>query len=89
MRSAAASVRTGRKITSRCRAGPTGALDQEASFGDCSNAGSRNLKTLWKEAEKLVGTNSVTQVLDPLDVIETIMRYFYSLVQAVSACRIE
>jgi hypothetical protein len=44
--------------------------------------GSRNLKTLWKEAEKLVGTNSVAQALDPLDVIETIMRYFYSLADA-------
>jgi hypothetical protein len=30
---------------------------------------------LWKEAEKLVG--SIAQVLDPLYVIETVMRFFY------------
>jgi hypothetical protein len=39
-------------------------------------------QTLWKEAEKLVGTKTVQELLDPLDVIETIMRYFYSLAQA-------
>jgi hypothetical protein len=44
--------------------------------------GSKNVKTLWNEAEKLVGTKYVAQVLDPLYVIETVMRYFFTLAES-------
>ena len=40
---------------------------------------------MWKEAEKLIGTKTVQELHDPLDVIETIMRYFYSLAEALKA----
>jgi hypothetical protein len=36
---------------------------------------------LWREAEKLLGYDTVLQAVDPLHVIETVMRYFYSLAQ--------
>jgi hypothetical protein len=45
----------------------------------------KNHKTLWKEAEKLIGTKTVQELHDPLDVIETIMRYFYSLAETLKA----
>src|SRR6266436_2845001 len=45
----------------------------------------KNHKTLWKEAQKLIGTKTVQELHDPLDVIETIMRYFYSLAEALKA----
>jgi hypothetical protein len=34
---------------------------------------------VWREAEKLLGDDTVLQAVDPLHVIETVMRYFYSL----------
>jgi hypothetical protein len=37
--------------------------------------------TLWREAEKLIGEDGALQMVDPLYVIETCMRYFYSLAQ--------
>ena len=40
---------------------------------------------MWKEAEKLIGTKTVQELHDPLDVIETIMRYFYSLAETLKA----
>ena len=49
----------------------------------CRESAAKNHKTLWKEAEKLIGTKTVQELHDPLDVIETIMRYFYSLAQAM------
>src|SRR5262252_3930828 len=42
---------------------------------------SKNVKTLWREAEKLIGEDGALQMVDPLYVIETCMRYFYSLAQ--------
>jgi hypothetical protein len=42
---------------------------------------SKNVKTLWREAEKLIGEDGALQMVDPLHVIETVMRYFYSLAQ--------
>jgi hypothetical protein len=41
----------------------------------------KNVKTVWREAEKLLGDDTVLQAVDPLHVIETVMRYFYSLAQ--------
>src|SRR5262245_64963000 len=41
----------------------------------------KNLKTLWRDAEKLIGEDGALQMVDPLCVIETCMRYFYSLAQ--------
>ena len=35
--------------------------------------------------EKLIGTKTVQELHDPLDVIETIMRYFYSLAETLKA----
>src|SRR5262249_51982268 len=35
----------------------------------------------WREAEKLIGEDGALQMVDPLCVIETCMRYFYSLAQ--------
>jgi hypothetical protein len=43
--------------------------------------GTKNVKTLWREAEKLTGEDGALQMVDPLHVIETVMRYFYSLAQ--------
>ena len=43
---------------------------------------SKNVKTLWREAEKLIGEDGALQMVDPLHVIETVMRYFYSLTQS-------
>ena len=43
--------------------------------------GAKNVKTLWREAEKLIGEDGALQMVDPLCVIETCMRYFYSLAQ--------
>ena len=40
---------------------------------------------MWKEAQKLIGTKTVQELHDPLDVIETIMRYFYSLAETLKA----
>jgi hypothetical protein len=40
---------------------------------------SKNVNTLWREAEKPIGDDTVLQAVDPLHVIETVMRYFYSL----------
>src|SRR5262245_33886607 len=42
----------------------------------------KNVKTLWREAEKLLNQDDALQMVDPLYVIETVMRYFYSLAQA-------
>jgi hypothetical protein len=42
---------------------------------------SKNVNTVWREAEKLLGDDTVLQAVDPLHVIETVMRYFYSLAQ--------
>jgi hypothetical protein len=36
---------------------------------------------VWREAEKLLGDDTVLQAVDPLHVIETVMRRFYSLAQ--------
>jgi hypothetical protein len=36
---------------------------------------------VWREAEKLIGEDGALQMVDPLHVIETVMRYFYSLAQ--------
>src|SRR5215471_18303530 len=41
----------------------------------------KNVKTLWRDAEKLIGEDGALQMVDPLCVIETCMRYFYSLAQ--------
>ena len=43
--------------------------------------GAKNVNTVWREAEKLLGDDTVLQAVDPLHVIETVMRYFYSLAQ--------
>src|SRR5262249_23794466 len=43
--------------------------------------GAKNVKTLWRDAEKLIGEDGALQMVDPLCVIETCMRYFYSLAQ--------
>jgi hypothetical protein len=44
---------------------------------------SKNHKTLWRELEKLIELENIPQALDPLEVIESIMNYFYSLAQAM------
>ena len=42
--------------------------------------GAKNAKTLWREAQVLVGDGGlVVDVVDPLEAIEQIMRYFYGL----------
>jgi hypothetical protein len=42
--------------------------------------GAKNAKTLWREAQVLVGDGGlVVDVADPLEVIEEVMRYFFSL----------
>ena len=41
----------------------------------------KNVNTVWREAEKLIGEDGGLQIVDPLHVIETVMRYFYSLAQ--------
>jgi hypothetical protein len=42
----------------------------------------KNANTVWREAEKLLGDDiAPLQIVDPLYVIETCMRYFYSLAQ--------
>jgi hypothetical protein len=41
----------------------------------------KNVKTLWREAEKHISEDGALQMVDPLHVIETVMRYFYSLAQ--------
>src|SRR5262249_34947337 len=46
-----------------------------------SPARAKNAKTLWRDAEKLIGEDGALQMVDPLCVIETCMRYFYSLAQ--------
>ena len=43
--------------------------------------GAKNANTVWREAEKLIGEDGGLQIVDPLHVIETVMRYFYSLAQ--------
>src|SRR5262249_22180802 len=48
-------------------------------FAICHHA--KNVKTLWRDAEKLIGEDGARQMVDPLCVIETCMRYFYSLAQ--------
>src|SRR5215471_2466169 len=42
----------------------------------------KNVKTLWREAEKLIGEDGALQMVDPLYVIETVMRYFFGLAQS-------
>jgi hypothetical protein len=43
-------------------------------------AGQRSCKTLWREAQALVGDGGlVVDVADPLEVIDQVMRYFYGL----------
>jgi hypothetical protein len=37
---------------------------------------------LWREAEKLLGDDTVLQAADPLHVIETVMRYFFGQAQS-------
>jgi hypothetical protein len=37
---------------------------------------------LWREAEKLIGEDGARQMVDPLYVIETVMRYFFGLAQS-------
>jgi hypothetical protein len=43
--------------------------------------GAKNGNTVWREAEKLIGEDGALQMVDPLHVIETVMRYFYWLAQ--------
>jgi hypothetical protein len=43
--------------------------------------GAKKVNTVWREAEKLIGEDGGLQIVDPLHVIETVMRYFYSLAQ--------
>src|SRR5215831_18808211 len=39
------------------------------------------MRRAWRDAEKLIGEDGALQMVDPLCVIETCMRYFYSLAQ--------
>ena len=44
--------------------------------------GSKNFKTIMKEAEKHVGSKYVDQVIDPLYVVEKAMHHFFMLAES-------
>jgi hypothetical protein len=48
---------------------------------DVTRSEDKNVNAVWREAERLLGDDTVLQAVDPLHVIETVMRYFYSLAQ--------
>jgi hypothetical protein len=51
-----------------------------ARFASRSAVASKNVSTLWREAQVLVGDGGlVVDAADPLEVIEQVMRYFNSL----------